>query len=114
MSALGSFECESPKMNETNSNNNAARKAGHFSTHLGFAEYNGNQHFYDGNFEEAFRGTREEVIEYLRSLLTMIHPEEESLRWEGGNGWWMTGDEARAAIKAEILAPIADDNDEAE
>lgn len=85
---------------------NAAREAGHFSTHIGFAEYDGNQFIYDGNFEPCKEGTREEVVAYLQELLALVNPQEEKLRWQGGNGYWLMGDDARASIKAEILDPF--------
>ena len=80
-----------------------------FSTHLGFSEYHGELHLYGGNFEESARGSKEHVAAFLRSLLTLVPADEESLMWQGQNGMWYSGDEARAAIKAEILSPEADD-----
>lgn len=84
-----------------------------FSTHLGFAEYHGKLHLYDGNFEETARGSKDEVIAYLRSLLSLIPADEESLSWRGSNGQWYAGDEARAAIRGEMLEPHRDQPDDA-
>lgn len=95
----------------TTTKNASPATQGQFYTHLGFSEYFGEQHLYDGNAYEKARGSREEVVSYLRSLLSLIPADEESLRWEGANGAWYSGSEAAAAIKAEILQPLSDEED---
>lgn len=90
-------------MNETNTNNDAARDAGQKAfTHIGFDEYHGKQHIYTGCFETQASGTAAEVIAYLEQTKAEIPASEESLQWQGQNGIWYSGDNARKAIDAEI------------
>ncbi len=69
-------------------------------THIGFAEYKGQQYIYSGNFEPCAIGAVEDVISYLESL--DIPDDEESLSWPGSNGRWYSGDYARSLIAGEI------------
>jgi hypothetical protein len=73
-------------------------------THIGFNEYYGKQHIYTGCFETQASGSVDEVIAYLETLNDRIPDEEESLSWEGSNGRWYSGDEARSLIAGEISA----------
>jgi hypothetical protein len=86
---------------------------GCFSTHLGFAKYDGCDVLYDGNLRETFRGTKEEVIEYLRSMLPELDGQS-SVKWPGGNGSWYMGQAGIDAIMAEIESPFCDRDEEAE
>ncbi len=71
-------------------------------THLGFAEYSGEEHLYDGNYEPRAAGALRNVIQYLTKLRTQISAGDDSLRWEGQNGYWYSGREAFNAIDREI------------
>ena len=73
-------------------------------THIGFSEYHGKRHVYAGCFETQASGPVEEVVAYLETLKGQIPTEEESLLWQGSNGWWYSGGEARSLIAGEIAA----------
>lgn len=74
-------------------------------THLGFSEYRGKSHLYDGNCEPCCEGSQAKVIAYLESLIPVINPNpEEGLKWEGTNGTWYSGAEAWLAVEKEIAA----------
>lgn len=84
-------------MNSNTTENNVAY------TFIGFAEYKGgHSHLYDGNDSERATGTTAEVIAYLEQTKAQVPASEESLQWQGGNGMWYSGDNARKAIDAEI------------
>lgn len=93
-------------MNNTNTTTkSAARDAGQTAfTHIGFAEHHGKQHIYTGCFEETASGSVDEVVAYLEALEDKIPEDEASLSWEGYNGRWYSGDEARLLISREISA----------
>lgn len=71
------------------------------STHLGFAEYFGKNHLYDGNYDPCCTGPEQEVLAYLAGLKNSDFGADD-LSWPGSNGLWYSGADARAAIEAEI------------
>ncbi len=81
------------------------------STYLNFSDYCASgrpeTHLHDG-FESPFEGTPQEVFEHLQSLWDQIPEDEESLSWEGQNGYWYAGDAARNRIREEQIRLVRD------
>jgi hypothetical protein len=74
------------------------------STHIGLKEHHGIDDLYDGHFEPVLTGTVEEIIAHLEGFLYLDSPEFPSLCWEGPNGWFFSGAEAGAMLRAEIAS----------
>lgn len=69
-------------------------------TMLGMSEYFGKTHLYDGAGHDCCSGSKEEVIAYLEKLLPDVG--DEDLTWQGQNGTWFSGEDARQMINGEI------------
>ena len=71
-------------------------------THLGFGEYDGQDHLYDGHVYACESGTADEIVSYLKGLKDRVPSDEEALTWQGENGFWFAGSDAIDAIDAEL------------
>ena len=71
-------------------------------TFIGFSEYHGQTHLYDGCFDEQSVGSVEQVIAYLEQTKAQIPAGEDTLNWQGANGTWYSGGDARKTIEEEI------------
>jgi len=71
-------------------------------THFGFAEYDGKEELYDGNFDATCSGTEAEVVGFLQNLRVKVDTREEGIQWRGRNGTFYSGQVASKAISAEV------------
>jgi len=71
-------------------------------THFGFAEYDGKQELYDGNFDATCSGSEAKVVGFLQNLRVKLDTREEGTQWRGRNGTFYSGQVASKAISAEV------------
>lgn len=78
-----------------------------FSTHVGFAEYQGDDHIYDGNCFPTCEGPLEKVVGYLANAIKQVEwRKEDDLSWKGQNGIWYSGSKAVARLEREIKSIV--------
>jgi hypothetical protein len=73
------------------------------ATYIGYAEYWGEQHVYDGHDYPVAEGAISKIIKHLKKCRDQEKSKNvESYSWRGQNGWWYQGEKAVDFINEEI------------